>query len=96
MITNSAWEIGLSFGRGEGSVLGMKENLLIWEDSEEYKEIPYTVLGTEMKFLDINLTKDSSLLFHAIHSPIFWRILTLNILFSGFKNPDKKSAKQEN
>jgi hypothetical protein len=28
----------------------------------------------EMKFLDINLTKDSSLLLHAIHSPFYWRI----------------------
>ncbi len=30
----------------------------------------------EMEFLDINLTKKgSNLLFHAIHSPFYWRIL---------------------
>jgi hypothetical protein len=39
-----------------------------------------------MEFLDIILTKDSSL--HAIHSPFYWRIKT--ILFSGFKNPYEK------
>jgi hypothetical protein len=40
----------------------------------------------EMEFFDINLTKDSSLLFRAIHSPFYWRILKKTILFSGFKN----------
>ncbi len=51
---------------------------------------------TEIEFLDIHLTKDSSLVLHAIHSP--WRILkkTLPVLVSGFENPYKKSAKQEN
>ncbi len=29
----------------------------------------------EMEFLDINLTRDSILLLHAIHSPFYWRIL---------------------
>jgi hypothetical protein len=28
----------------------------------------------EMEFLDINLTKDSSLSLHAIHSPFYWKI----------------------
>ncbi len=43
-----------------------------------------------MKFLDINLTKDSSLFLHAIHSPFYWRILEKTILgYSGFKNPGK-------
>jgi len=42
-----------------------------------------------MEFLDINLTKDSSLLFHAIHSPFYWRIFNNTILYSGFKNPHK-------
>ncbi len=28
----------------------------------------------ETEFLDISLTKDSSLLLHAIHSPFYWRI----------------------
>jgi hypothetical protein len=50
----------------------------------------------EMEFLDINLTKDSSLLLHSIHSPFYRRILKKTILFSGFKNHSKKSAKQEN
>jgi hypothetical protein len=49
-----------------------------------------------MEFLDINITKDSSSLFRAIHSPFYWRISKKTILFSGFKNPYKKSAKQEN
>jgi hypothetical protein len=42
---------------------------------------------TEMEFLDINLTKDLSLLPHAIHSSFYWRILKKTILLSGFKNP---------
>ncbi len=53
----------------------------------------------EMEFLDTILTKGPSLLLHAIHSPFFWRILNKakkTILFSAFKNPGKKSAKQEN
>ncbi len=48
-----------------------------------------------MEFLDINLTKDSILLLHDIHSSFYWRILKKNILFCGFKNPYKKSAKLE-
>jgi hypothetical protein len=38
----------------------------------------------EMEFLDINLTKDLSLLIHAIHSPFYWRILQNTILFFYF------------
>ncbi len=49
-----------------------------------------------MEFLDIILTKDSSLLLHAIHSPFYWRILKKTKLYSGFKNTNKKSAKEEN
>ncbi len=49
-----------------------------------------------MDFLDISLAKYSSLLLHAIHNPFFWQILKKTKLFSGFKNPYKKSAKQEN
>jgi hypothetical protein len=45
------------------------------------------VRHTEIEFLDINLTKDSSLLLHAIHSPFYWRILQKTTLLSGFKNP---------
>ncbi len=37
--------------------------------------------GPEMKFLDISLTKDSSPLLHAIHSPFYKRILKKTILF---------------
>ncbi len=43
--------------------------------------------STEMEFLDINLTKDSSVLLHAIHSPFHWQIFRKTILFSGFKSP---------
>jgi hypothetical protein len=32
------------------------------------------VLFTEMEFLDINLTKELSLLLRAIHSPLYWKI----------------------
>jgi hypothetical protein len=50
-----------------------------------------------MEFLDINLTKDSSLLPRTIHSPFYCRILQKAIFFSGFKNPHKKNPrKQEN
>jgi hypothetical protein len=47
----------------------------------------------EMKFLNINLTKWSSLLLRAFHSSS--NVLKKTILYSGFKNPYKKSAKQE-
>ncbi len=46
--------------------------------------------------MDINLTKDSSILLHALHSPFYWRILMKAILYSGFNNPYKKLGKQEN
>ncbi len=44
----------------------------------------------EIEFLDINITKDSSLSLHAINSPFYQRNLKKTILFSGFNNPDKK------
>jgi hypothetical protein len=43
-----------------------------------------------MEFLVINLTNDSSLLLHAIHSPFYRLILQKNYTFFGFKNPYKK------
>jgi hypothetical protein len=43
----------------------------------------------QMEFFEINFTKDSSLLPHAIHSPFYWRILKKTILYSGFNNPCK-------
>jgi hypothetical protein len=43
-----------------------------------------------MEYLDINLTKDSSLLLNAIHSPFYWWILKKTIVFSAFNNPYKK------
>ena len=43
----------------------------------------------EIEFLDINLSKDSSLA-HAIHSPFYWRNLIKTMILSGFKNPYKK------
>jgi hypothetical protein len=54
-----------------------------------------TGLYTEIEFLDINLTRDSSLLLHAIHNPFYWRILKKTILYSGFNNPYKKSTKKQ-
>jgi hypothetical protein len=43
----------------------------------------------EMEFLDIYLTKDSSLLVHAIHSP-FYSGFKENHTLLWFKNPYKK------
>jgi hypothetical protein len=40
-----------------------------------WKKIGIRDKHPEGEFLDINLTKDSSLLLHAIHSPCYWRIL---------------------
>ncbi len=49
-----------------------------------------------MEFLDINVTKNSSLLLHAIHSPFYHRrISKKTILFSGFKNPYKKKPRNK-
>jgi hypothetical protein len=48
----------------------------------------------EVEFLDINLTKDSSRLLHAIHIRFCWRIFKKTILFFGLKH-FKKSTKQE-
>ncbi len=36
-------------------------------------------------FLDMHLTKDSSLLLHAFHSPCYWRILQKTIPYFGLK-----------
>jgi hypothetical protein len=44
-------------------------------------EVKFT-LCTKMEILDINLTKDSILLFRAIHSPFYWQILKKTLLFS--------------
>ncbi len=41
-------------------------------------------------------TKDESLLLHDIHSAFYWRILKKTVLYSGFNNPYKKYAKQQN
>ncbi len=49
----------------------------------------------EMKFLDVILTKDSSIFLHAFHSPFYWRILKKSKLFSGFKNPYKNPWNKE-
>ncbi len=48
-----------------------------------------------MEFLNTNLTKYTSLLLYAIHSPFYWRILKKPILFSDLIII-KKSEKQEN
>jgi hypothetical protein len=42
-----------------------------------------------MEFLDINLTKDSSLWLHGIHNLCYWRILKKTTLLLGFKNTKK-------
>jgi hypothetical protein len=52
-------------------------------------------LCTEMEFLDIILTKDWSLLLHAIHNPFNWRTSKKGILYSGFKNPYKKNSRNK-
>ncbi len=44
----------------------------------------------EVKFLDISLTKDSSLLLDAIHCLFYWRFLKKTILLSRLKNLYKK------
>jgi hypothetical protein len=41
-------------------------------------------LRPEMEFLDINLTKDSSLFLHAFDSPFYRQILQKTILYFGF------------
>ncbi len=46
--------------------------------------------------MDINVTKDSSLLLHAIYSPFYRQIFQKTKLFTGFQDPYQKSAKQEN
>ncbi len=48
-----------------------------------------------MEILDINLTKNSSLLLHDIYSPLFWSILKKTILLSGFNNPYKNPQKKK-
>jgi hypothetical protein len=56
---------------------------------ESWQKNPRNKTTPEMEFLDIILTKDSSLLLLAIHSPFYWRTLNKTILFSGFQNPKK-------
>jgi hypothetical protein len=50
----------------------------------------------EMEFLDINLTKDLSLLLYAIYNLFYWRLLKKTVLYTDFKDSHKKSTKQEN
>jgi hypothetical protein len=50
----------------------------------------YTCMCTEMEFLDINVTKGSKLLLHAVKSLFLWRISKKTMVYSGFKNPCKK------
>jgi hypothetical protein len=49
-----------------------------------------------MEFLDINVTKDSSLLLHDFYSTFYRQIFKKTRLFTGFQDPYQKSAKQEN
>jgi hypothetical protein len=48
--------------------------------------MPEPVTRPEIEFLEINLTKDSSLLLHAIHSPFTGGLKKKIILYPGFKN----------
>jgi hypothetical protein len=57
--------------------------------------ISQNVFFPVMEFLDISLTKDSSLLLRAIHSSFYWQILKKTILFYGFENPFKKIREQD-
>ncbi len=50
---------------------------------------------SDMEFLDMNLTKDLSLLLSAIHSLFDWRILRKTILYSGFKTTYKKNSRNK-
>ncbi len=61
-----------------------------------FADFLYVFLKPEMEFLDMNFTKDSSLLLHAIHSLFYLRILQKTTFYSGFKTPYKKYTKQEN
>ncbi len=58
------------------------------DSSEDSMEVsPQSI---EMEFLDINLTKDSRLLLHAIHRAFHWWILQKTVFYSGFSNHYKK------
>jgi hypothetical protein len=63
----------------------------IWPQSSKSHYFP---CAAEIEFLYINYSKQKnlSLLLQASYSPFYWRILT--ILYFGFKNTYKKSAKQ--
>jgi hypothetical protein len=47
----------------------------------------------EMEYLNISLTKDSSLLLHAVRSSFYWRIFTENHTQSSAFEIHKKSSK---
>jgi len=54
-------------------------------------------VSSEMEFLDISSTKDSSLLLHVFHSPFYWRfskkiIHSSLVLKSLQKNPQNKKT----
>ncbi len=70
--------------------------LIFAKKGPKFTKSATSCFSPEMEFLDISYTKDSSLLLQASHIPYYWRILKKTILFSGFKNPYKKSSKQEN
>jgi hypothetical protein len=83
------------------SVVAMAERTALFFPPPDLREQKYNLIllmqlplckaHTEMEFMDINLTKDSSLLLYAIHSLAFyWRILKSTIVYSGFKNSYKE------
>ncbi len=71
----------------------VKEMERMWNKGNSRAENHMGYIGTEMKFLDINFTKVSSLLLHAIHSPFYWRILKKNHTLLWFKNLEDKKTR---
>jgi hypothetical protein len=72
-------------GWARSQIIRPLENLALYKSFNPFWLIPKDgILG------HFSLTKDPSLLLHAIHIPFYWRILKKTILFSGFINPFKK------
>ncbi len=80
--------------------LGLREREWVREGTHSVVPACFVLLWfsfhTEMEYLDINLTEDSSLLLHAIRSLIHWRIFRKNRTLLWFLKQNKKSLKQEN
>ncbi len=68
----------------------MDNPLLLHYGRSCWYQLLWEAVGSKMEFLDMNLTKDSSLLLRAIHSLFYGWILQKIILYYGFKTPYKK------